>query len=296
MIKAQTDSSQITVTWTATSDNGGTAITSYEVWYNQGPITNTFIVNSEVSSATTTETITSVASGDPYIVKIVAKNRLGSSEDSGSVTVYAASVPDAPQAPSRVAGTNAQTTIDIEWTANGNGGSGITVYEVWWNGGGEGPVTGLKVEISSGSTTSTQITGLSPGTYYGFAIKAVNIVGPGSLSSETSLIAATVPEKPAHLSLVSQSETEITVTWEPSIDTGGTPITGYKLQWSENSGSMAELDYTVPSSASSYTVDASTNSVQVGASYSFLVISVNVVGDSDPSDILEDIVAGTPPG
>ena len=161
VIKAQTDSSQITVTWTATSDNGGTAITSYEVWYNQGPITNTFIVNSEVSSATTTETITSVASGDPYIVKIVAKNRLGSSEDSGSVTVYAASVPDAPQAPSRVAGTNAQTTIDIEWTANGNGGSGITVYEVWWNGGGEGPVTGLKVEISSGSTTSTQITGLS---------------------------------------------------------------------------------------------------------------------------------------
>ena len=47
---------------------------------------------------------------------------------------------------------------------------------------------------------------------------------------------------------------------------------------------MAELDNTVPSSASSYTVDASTKGVQVGASYSFLVISVNVVGDSDPSD------------
>ena len=47
---------------------------------------------------------------------------------------------------------------------------------------------------------------------------------------------------------------------------------------------MAELDYTVPSSARSYTVDASTKCVQVGALYSFLVISINVVGDSDPSD------------
>ena len=101
----------------------------------------------------------------------------------------------------------------------GNGGSGITGYEVWWNGGGEGPVTGLKVEISSGSTTTTQITGLSPGTYYGFAIKAVNIIGLGSLSSETSLIAATVPEKPAHLSLEAQSETEIKVAWESPVVT-----------------------------------------------------------------------------
>lgn len=102
---------------------------------------------------------------------------------------------------------------------------------------------------------------MSPGTYYGFAIKALNIVGTSSLSGETSLIAATVPAKPANLSLVSQSETQITVTWEPNVDTGGTPITGYKLKWSQDGGSLAELDYTIPSTASSYTVDQATNGV-----------------------------------
>ena len=34
VIKASTDSTQITVTWTESTENGGTAIISYEVWYN----------------------------------------------------------------------------------------------------------------------------------------------------------------------------------------------------------------------------------------------------------------------
>ena len=59
---------------------------------------------------------------------------------------------------------------------------------------------------------------------------------------------------------------------------------------------MAELDYSVPNSESTYTVDSATNGVITGNSYSFLVISVNVVGDSVKSDQLENIVAGTPPG
>lgn len=154
VIKAQTDSTQISVTWTGSADDGGTAITAYEVWFNQGPITNTFVVYKEVSSSTTSETITAVTAGDPYIVRIVAKNRLGKSAASSEVTIYAAAVPDAPNAPTRVLGTNAQTTIDLQWTANSDGGSGITGYEVWWNAGGEGPVTGLKVSISDGATTT----------------------------------------------------------------------------------------------------------------------------------------------
>ena len=49
------------MTWTCSSSDGGTAITAYEVWYNQGPITNTFVLYSTLSSSTFSETITSVA-------------------------------------------------------------------------------------------------------------------------------------------------------------------------------------------------------------------------------------------
>ena len=59
---------------------------------------------------------------------------------------------------------------------------------------------------------------------------------------------------------------------------------------------MDELDYTVPESTTSYTVNALTHGVQSGESYSFQVISVNVVGDSLTSDILSNVIAGSPPG
>ena len=217
------------MTWTQSLDNGGSPITAYEVWYNQGPITNTFVKYSEVDANTLTETITTVTAGDPYVVLIITANRLGSSTlPSESVTVYAASAPEAPSAPTRVAGTNAQTTIDIEWTSNGDGGSGILGYEVWWNGGGTGPVTGLKASLA-GSATTTQITDLIPGTYYGFAIKAVNIVDSSSLSDEATFIAATVPAKPLSISLDYQSETAITFSWVPDSETGGSPLLSYKL-------------------------------------------------------------------
>ena len=149
-----------------------------------------------------THTIGSVTAGDPYKIRIVARNRLGPSPASSETTIYAAAVPSEPNAPTRVANSFAQTTIDIEWTPSSNGGSTITGYEVWWNGGGSGPVTGLKLTINDASTTA-QITGLAPGTYYKFAIKALNIVGSSGLSGETLLIAATVPAKPTAITLVS---------------------------------------------------------------------------------------------
>ena len=137
------------MTWTAPTSNGGTPITGYEVWYNQGPITNVFVKYSTVSEVTLTETITSVTSGDPYIVRVVAFNRLGDSDPSAETTIYAASVPSAPNAPSQVPSTESTTTIDIQWTANGNGGAPISGYELWWNGGGDGPVTGVKATLSA---------------------------------------------------------------------------------------------------------------------------------------------------
>ena len=117
------------------------------------------------------------------------------------MTIYAAQKPSAPNAPTRVADTNALNTIDIEWTPNSDGGSTITGYEIWWNGGGSGPVTGKKATLTTNAVTY-QATGLSSGTYYKFAIKSVNVVGTSPLSSETALISALIPGAPTSLAMV----------------------------------------------------------------------------------------------
>ena len=115
--------------WAAESSNGGLALDEYQLYWNQGPITNSFVVYSTTSSSVFQATIPDLTSGNPYIFKVRAKNAVGESPFSAEFTIYAATVPNAPNAPTQVAGSNAQTTIDIEWTtANSNGGSTITGY------------------------------------------------------------------------------------------------------------------------------------------------------------------------
>lgn len=221
-------------------------VLEYEVWYNQGTITNTYVFFGAVNSASFEQIITPVSSGDAYAIKVRGRNRVGYSSFSPEVTVYAATVPAAPNAPTRVAGTNSQTSITITWTPNSNGGQTITNYQVWWNGGGSGPVTGMLSDTGSTSTTYVA-SSLSAGTYYAFAIKAINIVGVSDLSLSTSLIAATISNAPTSLQLVSQSSTTITVSWTAPANTGGTPLTNYKLKWNA-SGSMQVLDPNISSS------------------------------------------------
>lgn len=98
----------IVVGWTAnpSADYGGTQLTGYQVWWNQGPIINTFVKYSDVNQATFSQTIASVTTSANYKFYIVAKNIVGSSIPSAVVEIYAAVVPDKPTNLKRVDGTN----------------------------------------------------------------------------------------------------------------------------------------------------------------------------------------------
>ena len=106
-------------------------------------------------------------------------------------------------------------------------------------------------------------------------------------------MSATVPDQPSMPFMVSQSEIQISLSWSPNANNGGTPLTNYKLYWSQN-------DYATPIEV--VTADSSTaqvtmleHGVVTGDAYSFKVVSVNFIGDSIASDILENVVAGSLP-
>lgn len=113
--------------------------------------------------------------------------------------MVAALVPGAPQTLSKLAST--QTSIQLKWSAPSlNGGSPITSYKVYSNGGSGAVYTVV------GSVTSTVFThnSIGPtGSSFGYAVTAVNAVGEGPLSTSISIILATVPGASAAPTLVS---------------------------------------------------------------------------------------------
>jgi hypothetical protein len=134
-----------------------------------------------------------------------------------------------PSAPSGVSATAASGQATVSWTgAASDGGSPITSQEIVVSSGGSVVKT---VPVSSGTATSSVVTGLTNGTSYTFQVRAVNAFGSGPLSAAS---AAVTPGGPltAPTSLVGirgATGGSVSLSWNAA--TGGTkPITGYQIQ------------------------------------------------------------------
>jgi hypothetical protein len=120
-------------------------------------------------------------------VRISATNSEGTSTVS-SVNTSGARTRRAPAAmavPVKVSGD--QTQISLSWTAltssADTGNSAITAYQLYWdNGSGTSSLL-----VYSGTGTTTTVTGLSSGTSYKFKVRAQNVYGFGSYSSEVTI-------------------------------------------------------------------------------------------------------------
>jgi hypothetical protein len=120
-------------------------------------------------------------------VRVSATNSEGTSTVS-SVNTSGARTRRAPAAmavPVKVSGD--QTQISLSWTAltssADTGNSAITAYQLYWdNGSGTSSLL-----VYSGTGTTTTVTGLSSGTSYKFKVRAQNVYGFGSYSSEVTI-------------------------------------------------------------------------------------------------------------
>ena len=286
-VTATAGNGSATVSWTAPSDNGGSAITKYTVTPYIGSAAQTPVTVTG-SPPATSATVTGLTNGTAYTFTVTATNANGASPASSpSNAVTPNNLPGAPTGATATAGNGSAT---VSWTApSNNGGSAITKYTVtpYIGSAAQTPVT----VTGSPPATSATVTGLTNGTAYTFTVSATNANGAGPASSPTSAVtpsAPTVPGTPTGVSAAGGNGSAV-VSWTAP-NNGGSAITSYTV--TPYIGSAAQTPTTVTGSppATSALVTGLTN----GTSYTFTVSATNSVG-TGPALSQSNAVTPMPP-
>ena len=279
-----------TLTWTS-GGNGGSAITKWEYLKKEG---NTWdgdwsdiCTSSDTGCASKTSyTVTGLTNNTAYKFKIRAVNSVGNGAESAESSSVTPVAPTAPLQPtiSGVTGGNASATLT--WTSGGNGGSAITKWQYQKKSAGDyGSWTDICETLNDStcpSKTSYTVTGLTNNTAYKFKIRAVNSVGDGAASTESSSVtpAPTAPPKPSSFTvdvLYRAMRLKASVS-----SNGGSPVTGWKYRYKQ-SPSLTWSDWSSFSNSAGNTLKKSTNWT-IDATVAWQVRAVNAIGDGAMSD------------
>jgi len=172
----------------------------------------------------------------------------------------------------------------------------IDSYKVYWDAG--YLLSGqykLKAEINSYDHYFYEAEDLTPGVYYSFQVSSVNAVGESELSLVISHFAQSVPGKPEAVYRVSSTqETDTTASielaWHPLIQTGGVPVTGFRLYSVDEAANIVlEFDGTDQPELLSYEVTG----LRLDEDYSFYVTGLNPL-EGEASDQVTYRTAGRP--
>ncbi|WP_397412767.1 fibronectin type III domain-containing protein, partial [Polaromonas sp.] len=260
---------EVTITWTAPTCNGGTIITGYTITSSSGNIIT-------VDGSIRTATVTGLTNGTSYTFTVVATNATGDSlPSSPSNSVIPNIKPNAPTIETVTAG-NAQATVT--WaTPISNGGTTITGYTIISS-------FGNIINVDSSIRTAT-ITGLINGTAYTFTVVATNAAGDSLPSSPSNLVTTNIKPNAPTIETVTAGNSQATVTWTAPANNGGTIITGYTI--TSSSGNVTTVD----GSLRTATINELTN----GTSYTFTVVAINAIGISLPSSPSNSVIPNIKP-
>ena len=262
-VTATPGNQQAVVSWTPPSRPGDAPITGYQYSLN-GSSTWTAFVPAQFGASSTTGTISGLANGISYSVRVRAVSAAGPGAASSTVRVTPRTIPGVPGS---VVVTPSNRSLRITFAAPAStGGSSITRYEYSLDGG--------TTWRRSSTSRSITVNSLTNGFTYQVAVRAVNAAGNGPASSPVAGVPRTTPGAPTGI-VVTPGNGQLTVTWVAPASNGGSAITGYQV--STNGGSR--WSSVLPSSPTSFTATGLVN----GRSYSIRVRAVNAAGTGSSS-------------
>jgi RHS repeat-associated protein len=257
-----------TVSFNASGNDGGAAITGYTVTSNPAGG-----VDSNAGSTGLSHVVTGLTNGTSYTFTVKAINAVGSSvasQPSNSITP----APTAPDAPTNATAVGGHTKATVSFTAPAENGAAISGYNV-----SSSPAGG--VDSNAGGTGLSHIvTGLTNGVSYTFTVTAINAMGTSTPSQPSNSIipAPTAPDAPTHVKAAG-GNSQATISFTAPAE-NGSPISGYTV--TSNPGGI-----TASGTGSPIIVTGLTN----GTAYTFTVTATNGIGTSDPSQPSNSIIA-----
>jgi methionine-rich copper-binding protein CopC len=239
-----------------------------------GSGTSTITVNPTSDLAYTTEYYVLI---DATAFDDASSNSYAGISDTTALSFTTATVSGAPTA---LAGSlpGGAGEIALTWTApSSDGGLAISDYIIEYSTDG---TTWTTFSDGGSSTASATVTGLANSTAYTFRVSAVNGAGTGTVSATTSATTATTPGQPTVYSVMQQFVPGgLTVSWNAPTSNGGTVITHYILEHSQDLVTWTTADASVTGNSL-----AVTGLVSTATPYTFRVSAVNAAGSGPVSD------------
>ena len=199
------------VSFDAPGDDGGSAISNYQVQVDDGswvaqdpPVTGSPV------------TVRGLVNGVQVAVRLRAVNDAGPGAPSDPVSVTPRTTPGAPTG---VSGSPGNKQVPVSWTAPGSdGGAAITSYTATASPSGA---------TCTSAETSCTVNSLTNGQAYTFTVKATNSEGTGPASDPSDPVTPrTTPGAPTGVS-GSPGDGKVAVSWTEPADDGGAAITSY---------------------------------------------------------------------
>ena len=204
--------------------------------------------------------------------------------DTVTVTITVTDVdepPGQPAAPSVSATAGSTTSLDVTWTAPTNTGPAIASYDLQYRAGTSGNFTNGPQNVTG---TSAAIGSLAADTSYEVQVRATNAEGDGdwSVAGTGRTTATTAPGAPTGLTATASGTTAIDLSWSAPASTGGSAITGYKIEVSSDGGSSwSDL---VANTSNTTTTYAHTG-LTAGTTRHYRVSAINANGTGVPSNV-----------
>ena len=302
-------SGQLSISWTAPSDIGGSTITEYAIKYvssssgdSEDKGTKSVKV-SDLGGSPFSATISELKNGREYTISISAKNSGGYGTSSLSYSATPGVIPGKPQ--------SVTTTLDgagmvLRWKKPDGDGFGDLTYSAQCKKD-SGSYSSVNIsDASSGDEgrLSKSITGLVAGSHYVCQVKSTSAYGSSDWSLDTSdLTYMTKPGTPQSISGSSTGDGSVSVSWQAPASNGGGQITSDIASTNKNGGEDSEgnrscsIARATASDAgdwddAGYTFTCKIEGMPKKGTFKVYLVAVNAVGSSTKSSGTEVTIAG----